>query len=100
MIPLYYLWAKANNIASIQFESDVLAFIFVLISFVDMHDAVAVLQFIGEGDGGGVYLKLDVQVQWGEKILDADRQGTGGLENQAIYMDAICVHCENKRNFT
>ena len=43
MIPLYYLWAKANNIASSQFESDVLAFIFVLISFVDMHDAVAVL---------------------------------------------------------
>ena len=42
MIPLYYLWAKANNIASSQFESDVLAFIFVLISFVDMHDAVAV----------------------------------------------------------
>ena len=37
---------------------------------------------------GGVFLKLDFQGQGGEKILDVDEKGVGGLEN---FMDVICV---------
>ena len=35
--------------------------VFVLISFVHMHDAVVVQQFVEDGGGGGG-LKLDVQI--------------------------------------
>ena len=47
----------------------------------------------GGGGGGGVRLKLDVQGQGGERILDVDRRGGagGGLENWTIFMDIICV---------
>ena len=41
MIPLHYLRANARNITRRQFECDVTCF-FVLISFVQMHSAVAV----------------------------------------------------------
>ena len=42
MMQLYCLWAKLNNRARGQFEWDVTCFVFVLISFVHMHDAVVV----------------------------------------------------------
>ena len=81
------MWAKSNNRTRGQFECDVLGFAFVLISFVHMHGAAVVPQFVGYGGGGGggggVRLKLDVQGQGGGKNLDVDGQGVGGggLEN-------------------
>ena len=46
MIPLYFLWVKSNN-KTRQFEYDVTfydsSFVFVSISFVQMHGAVVVL---------------------------------------------------------
>ena len=40
---------------------------------------------------GGVRLKLDVQGQGGAKILEADGQGDGGVENWTIFIEVICV---------
>ena len=42
MIPLHCLWAKSSNRTRGQFEYDVTCFVFVLISFVYMHDAFVV----------------------------------------------------------
>ena len=40
----------------------------------------------------GVRLKLDVQGQGGGAILDVvGQEGMGGLQNQPIFMDVICV---------
>ena len=38
-----------------------------------------------------VRLKLYVQGQGGDRILDVDGQGGGTLENWTIFMDVICV---------
>ena len=79
MIPLHSLWTKSNNRTHRQFECDVP---FVLILFVHLHGAVVVPQFVGEGRGAEIRLKLDVQAQGGATILDVDGQGKGvGLEN-------------------
>ena len=59
-----------------------LGFGFLLISFVYMHSAIVVPQFVGEvgggegvgGGGGEIRLKLDIQSQAGGKILDVDEQ--------------------------
>ena len=39
----------------------------------------------------GVRLKLRVQGQGGERTLDVDGQGGGGLKNWTVFMDVICV---------
>ena len=46
---------------------------------------------VEDGGWGEVRLKLDVQGQASGRILDADGQGIGGLENGTIFMDVICV---------
>ena len=57
-----------------------LGFVFILISFVHMHDAVVVPQSAGEGGGVGrwIRLKLDVQGQGGGNILNVDGHGGWG----------------------
>ena len=43
MMPLHCLWAESNIRARGQFDCDVTCFVFVLISFVHMHDSVVVV---------------------------------------------------------
>ena len=52
MIPLHCLWAESNNRTRGQFERDVTCFVFVLISFVQLHGAVVDPWFVGEGGKG------------------------------------------------
>ena len=59
-----------------------LAFVFVLILFVHMHDIIW---------RGGVCLKLEVQGQGAGEISDADEYGLWGLENWTIFMGTIYV---------
>ena len=48
---------------------------------------------VEDGGWGEVRLKLDVQGQASGRILNADGQGIGGLENGTIFMDGrhMCV---------
>ena len=45
----------------------------------------------GGADGWGIRVKLDVQSQGDERILNVDGQGGGCIENWTILMDVICV---------
>ena len=57
-----------------------------------MHGAVVVPLFVGEGGGGGVRLKLDVQDRGRWEIFDVDGQGSGGVLKIRQFSWTSCVY--------
>ena len=70
MIPLQCQWAKSNNTTRGQFQCDVTQFLFCSFTYT--------VRLLHHSWRGGVRLKLDVQGQGDEMILDIVGQGADG----------------------
>ena len=86
MIPLHCLWAKLNNGMSGQFECDVNWFCFCFnLFFSHARCGCCSIVYWWSWEWCAVCLKLDIQGQGGEKVLDVDGQGVGSIVFLMIF---------------